>query len=196
MEYFTFIISIVISGIITDNIVLSQSLGICPFLGVSKKMNSAVGMGLAVTFVITVASCVCYVLYTFVLDALNLTYLSTLLFILVIASLVQLIDIVLKKFSPSLYSSLGVYLALITTNCAVLGTANSTVAQGYDFFQTFICGISVGLGFTLALVLMAGLREKQERGGVPKPFKGFPIALITAGIMAMAFYGFTGLSFV
>lgn len=196
MEYFTFIISIVISGIITDNIVLSQSLGICPFLGVSKKMNSAVGMGLAVTFVITVASCVCYVLYTFVLDTLNLTYLSTLLFILVIASLVQLIDIVLKKFSPSLYSSLGVYLALITTNCAVLGTANSTVAQGYDFFQTFICGISVGLGFTLALVLMAGLREKQERGGVPKPFKGFPIALITAGIMAMAFYGFTGLSFV
>lgn len=196
MEYFTFIITIVVSGIITDNIVLSQSLGICPFLGVSKKMNSAVGMGLAVTFVITVASCVCYVLYTFVLETLELTYLSTLLFILVIASLVQLTDIILKKFSPSLYSSLGVYLALITTNCAVLGTANSTVAQGYDFFQTFVCGMAVGLGFTLALVLMAGLREKQERGGVPKYFKGFPIALITAGIMAMAFYGFTGLSFV
>ncbi len=196
MDYFVTIVSIVISGILTNNIVLNQSLGICPFLGVSKKTQSAIGMGLAVTFVITVASCVCWILFTFVLDPLGIAYLSTIAFILVIASLVQLLDIVLKKLSPSLYSSLGVYLALITTNCTVLGTANSVVSQGLDFFQTLVTGISIGLGFTVALILMAGIREKQSLYEAPKPFAGFPIALVTAGIMAMAFYGFSGLSFV
>ena len=195
MEYFIGIVSILISGILTNNIVLNQSLGMCPFLGVSKKMQSAVGMGLAVTFVIAVASCVCWLLYTFVLEPLSIEYLSTILFILVIASLVQLLDIVLKKLSPMLYSSLGVYLALITTNCAVLGTANSVVSQGLDFFQTLVTGIAIGLGFTVALILMAGIREKQSLYEIPKPFRGFPIALVTAGIMAMAFYGFNGLSF-
>lgn len=195
MDYFLAIVSIVVSGVLTNNIVLNQSIGICPFLGVSKKMQSSIGMGFAVTMVIAVASCVCWILYTFVLYPLSLTYLSTLVFILVIASLVQLIDIVLKKLSPTLYSSLGVYLALITTNCAVLGTANAVIASGYDIFQTFVSGVFVGLGFTLALILMAGLREKQDRCLIAKPFKGFPIALITAGIMAMAFYGFSGLSF-
>ncbi len=195
MDYFIAIVSIVVSGILTDNIVLSQSLGICPFLGVSKKTQSAVGMGLAVTFVISVAACVCWILYTFVLDPLSIGYLSTIIFILVIASLVQLLDIVLKKLSPSLYASLGVYLALITTNCTVLGTANSVISQGLDFFQTLVTGISTGLGFTVALILMAGIREKQALYDIPKPFVGFPIALVTAGIMAMAFYGFSGLSF-
>ena len=195
MEYFIGIVSILISGILTNNIVLNQSLGMCPFLGVSKKMQSAVGMGLAVTFVIAVASCVCWLLYTFVLEPLSIAYLSTIVFILVIASLVQLLDLVLKKLSPMLYSSLGVYLALITTNCAVLGTANSVVSQGLDFFQTLVTGIAIGLGFTVALILMAGIREKQSLYEIPKPFRGFPIALVTAGIMAMAFYGFNGLSF-
>lgn len=195
MDYFLGIISIIVSGTLTNNIVLNQSLGICPFLGVSKKTQSAVGMGLAVTFVISVSSCVCWLLYTFVLEPLNIGYLSTIAFILVIASLVQLLDIVLKKLSPTLYSSLGVYLALITTNCAVLGTANSVVSQGLDFFQTLITGMSIGIGFTLALILMAGIREKQALYDVPRPFRGFPIALIAAGIMAMAFYGFSGLSF-
>ena len=195
VEYFIGIVSILISGILTNNIVLNQSLGMCPFLGVSKKMQSAVGMGLAVTFVIAVASCVCWLLYTFVLEPLSIAYLSTIVFILVIASLVQLLDIVLKKLSPMLYSSLGVYLALITTNCAVLGTANSVVSQGLDFFQTLVTGIAIGLGFTVALILMAGIREKQSLYEIPKPFRGFPIALVTAGIMAMAFYGFNGLSF-
>ena len=195
MEYFIGIVSILISGILTNNIVLNQSLGMCPFLGVSKKMQSAVGMGLAVTFVIAVASCVCWLLYTFVLEPLYIAYLSTIVFILVIASLVQLLDIVLKKLSPMLYSSLGVYLALITTNCAVLGTANSVVSQGLDFFHTLVTGIAIGLGFTVALILMAGIREKQSLYEIPKPFRGFPIALVTAGIMAMAFYGFNGLSF-
>ncbi|MCI9031581.1 MAG: electron transport complex subunit RsxA [Clostridia bacterium] len=190
----TAIISIVISGIITDNIIFSQTLGICPFLGVSKKLDSAVGMGLAVTFVIVLSSVVCHFLYM-LLELLELTYLQTILFILIIAALVQLLDIVLKRVSPSLYTSLGVYLALITTNCAVLGTANSVVANGYGLLETFIAALSVGLGFTLALILMAGVREKVARSSIPKPFHGFPIALIIAGIMAMAFYGFGGLSF-
>lgn len=196
MDYFIATVSIIISGILTNNIVLNQSLGICPFLGVSKKTQSSVGMGLAVTFVIAIASSVCWLLYTFILDPLSIGYLSTIVFILVIASLVQLLDIVLKKLSPTLYNSLGVYLALITTNCAVLGTANSVIAQGLDFFQSLVTGISIGLGFTVALILMAGIREKQALYNIPKPFIGFPIALVTAGIMAMAFYGFSGLSFV
>ncbi len=193
--YLSTLITIVVAGILTNNIVLNQSIGICPFLGVSKKTESAVGMGIAVTFVITISSVVCYLLYYYVLTPLKLEYLQTITFILIIAALVQMLDIVIKKFSPSLYQALGVYLALITTNCAVLGTANNVITAGYDLLQTFVSALCVGLGFTLALILMSGIREKVEVSPVPKPFKGLPIALIIAGIMALAFAGFAGLSF-
>lgn len=183
------IITIVISAILTDNIVLSKTLGICPLLGTSKKTDSAVGMGLAVTFVITVSSIVCYGLFQ-LLSAWNLVYLQTIVFILVIASLVQLLDIVLKRFSPTLYNSLGIYLALITTNCTVLGSANLVVDYGYNLLETFIFGFFTGIGFTMVLILMAGIREKLARANIPAPFVGFPIALIIAGILAMAFSGF------
>lgn len=189
------IITIVVAGILTNNIILSQSVGICPFLGVSKKLNSSIGMGMAVTFVITVASIVCFFLYHYVLVPLNMTYLQTITFILIIASLVQLLDIVLKKTSPALYTSLGVYLALITTNCAVLFTANAGITAEYNLLYTFINALCVGLGFTLALVLMAGIRERLEHVHIPKFFQGFPIALIIAGLMSLAFMGFGGLSF-
>lgn len=192
---FTAILSIVLAGLITNNIVLVQSIGICPFLGVSRKTDSAIGMGVAVTFVLVIASLVCWLLYYYLLVTLQIEYLQTIVFILIIAVLVQLLDIVLKKLSPSLYNSLGVYLALITTNCAVLGTANNVISQGYDLVTTVIHSLAVGLGFTLALILMAGIREKMEVGNVPKYFKGLPIALITAGIMAMAFAGLGGLTF-
>jgi electron transport complex protein RnfA len=194
MEYASVIITIVIAGVLTNNIVLVQSIGICPFLGVSKKTDSAVGMGLAVTFVIAIASVVCYILYYYVLVPLGLEYLQTITFILIIAALVQLLDIVIKKFSPALYTSLGVYLALITTNCAVLGTANAVITANYDLFQTFMSAVSIGLGFLLALILMAGIRGRVEISPVPKPFRGLPIALIIAGLMALAFSGFAGLS--
>ena len=191
----TLLLSVVISGIITNNIVLVQSLGICPCLGVSKKLDSGLGMGLAVTFVLVISSLVCYLLYYFVLIPLGYVYLQTIVFILIIAVLVQLLDIVLKKVSPSLYNSLGVYLALITTNCAVLGTANNVISYGYDILTTVVHSISVGLGFTLALLVMGGIRERMEISRIPKFFKGLPIALITAGIMAMAFSGLGGLTF-
>ncbi len=187
------IIMIVVSAILTENIVLVKTLGICPLLGVSKKTDSAIGMGLAVTFVITIANVVCYALYQ-LLDVLNIQYLQTITFILVIASLVQLLDIVLKRFLPSLYDSLGIYLALITTNCAVLGAANTLVSQGYNLLESFIFGLSTGLGFTLVLIIMSGIREKFTSAKIPKPFIGFPIALITAGLIAMAFGGFGGFS--
>jgi electron transport complex protein RnfA len=192
---FTSILSLVIAGLITNNIVLVRSIGICPFLGVSKKLDSSVGMGAAVTFVLVLSSVVCYLLYHFVLVPLEYEYLQTIVFILIIAVLVQLLDIVLKRISPSLYNSLGVYLALITTNCAVLGTANDVIANGYNLLETVIQSVSVGLGFTLALVLMAGIREKMELSKIPKPFQGLPIALITAGIMAIAFAGLGGMTF-
>ena len=152
-------------------------------------------MGAAVTFVLVLSSVVCYLLYHFVLVPLEYEYLQTIVFILIIAVLVQLLDIVLKRISPSLYNSLGVYLALITTNCAVLGTANDVIANGYNLLETVIQSVSVGLGFTLALVLMAGIREKMELSKIPKPFQGLPIALITAGIMAIAFAGLGGMTF-
>lgn len=188
------IITIIISAILTDNIVLSKTLGICPLLGTSKKTDSAVGMGLAVTFVITVSGLVCYGLFQLLL-AWDIVYLQTMVFILVIASLVQLLDIVLKRFSPTLYNSLGIYLALITTNCAVLGSANMVVDQGYNLIETFVFGFFTGIGFTMVLILMSGIREKLERARIPKPFAGFPIALVIAGILAMAFSGFTGFQF-
>lgn len=188
------IITIIISAILTDNIVLSKTLGICPLLGTSKKTDSAVGMGLAVTFVITVSGLVCYGLFQLLLTW-DIVYLQTIVFILVIASLVQLLDIVLKRFSPTLYNSLGIYLALITTNCAVLGSANMVVDQGYNLIETFVFGFFTGIGFTMVLILMSGIREKLERARIPKPFAGFPIALVIAGILAMAFSGFTGFQF-
>ncbi len=191
----TEIITIIVAGIITNNIVLNQSIGICPFLGVSKKIQSGVGMGMAVTFVLAVSAVVCYFLYHYILVPLGIEYLQTITFILIIAALVQMLDIVLKKTSPALYTSLGVYLALITTNCAVLFTANYGITQNYDLLYTFINAVCVGLGFTLALILMAGIRERLERADIPKAFRGFPIALIIAGIMSLAFTGFTGLSF-
>ncbi len=184
------IVSIVIAGLITNNIVLVQSWGMCPYLGVSKKTNSAVGMGLAVTFVITLSSIICWLLYNYMLVPLKLEYLQTIVFILIIAVLVQIIDIVLKKFSPSLYNALGVYLALITTNCAVLSTANNSINS--DFITMLVTAITTGLGFLLALILMAGIREKSELSKTPKIFQGFSIALIIAAIMAMAFQGFSG----
>lgn len=189
------IITIIVAGIITNNIVLNQSIGICPFLGVSKKIQSGVGMGMAVTFLLAVSAVVCYFLYHYILVPLGIEYLQTITFILIIAALVQMLDIVLKKTSPALYTSLGVYLALITTNCAVLFTANYGITQNYDLLYTFINAVCVGLGFTLALILMAGIRERLERADIPKAFRGFPIALIIAGIMSLAFTGFTGLSF-
>lgn len=189
------IISIVIAGMITNNIVLVQSIGICPFLGVSKKLDSSIGMGMAVTFVLVIASAVCYILYYYVLVPLEITYLQTIVFILIIAVLVQLLDIVLKRLSPALYDSLGVYLALITTNCAVLGTANVVISKAMSFGIAIVHSVSIGLGFTLALVLMAGIREKMTTAGIPKYFRGLPIALITAGIMALAFAGLSGLTF-
>lgn len=189
------IISIFIAGLLTNNVVLKQSWGICPFLGVSKKTNSAVGMGLAVTFVTTVASIVVYVIFNFVLAPLELEYLRTIVFILVIAALVQLLEIVIKKFSPTLYNSLGIYLALITTNCAVLLVANDNTDLGYNFVQSVVNGFAVGLGFTLALILMAGVRERLEKADVPKSLQGFPIALLAAAVMALAFFGFEGFRF-
>ena len=191
MEYFV----IIIASIFVNNVVLSQFLGICPFLGVSKKTETALGMGMAVTFVLAVSAVVCYFLYHYILVPLGIEYLQTITFILIIAALVQMLDIVLKKTSPALYTSLGVYLALITTNCAVLFTANYGITQNYDLLYTFINAVCVGLGFTLALILMAGIRERLERADIPKAFRGFPIALIIAGIMSLAFTGFTGLSF-
>ncbi len=188
------IITIVLSAVLTENIVLSKTLGICPLLGTSKKTDSAVGMGLAVTFVITVSSVVCYGLFQ-LLSLWNIVYLQTIVFILVIASLVQLLDIVLKRFSPTLYNSLGIYLAHITTNCTVLGTANLVIDKGYNLLETFVFGFFTGIGFTMVLILMSGIREKLNRAHIPAPFAGFPIALIIAGILAMAFAGFSGFAF-
>ena len=188
------ILILMFSAILIENYIFSKFLGICPFLGVSDKPSTAVGMGFAVTFVLAISTVVCYFLYQ-LLVALGYEYLQTILFILIIAALVQLLDIVLKKISPSLYNALGVYLALITTNCCVLGTANNVITNGYDLVTGLIHAIAIGLGFTLALVLMAGVRSKTERSDCPKSFKGLPLALITAGIMSMAFAGFAGLSF-
>lgn len=185
---------IIVSGIFVNNFVLSQFLGICPFLGVSKKTDTAIGMGLAVIFVMAMASLATFILNKYVLIALNLEYLQTIAFILVIAGLVQLVEIVLKKFSPGLYSALGVYLPLITTNCAVLGVAMVNVEEeAYTLLAAFMNGIFSGVGFMLAIVLLAGIREKLANADVPETFKGFPITLIAASIMSMAFVAFSGM---
>ena len=175
--------------------VLSQFLGLCPFLGVSRNIKTAAGMGAAVVFVITVSSALTSLLYTGVLTPLGLTYLNTIVFILVIAALVQLVEMALKKLSHGLYSALGVYLPLITTNCAVLGVALTNVQNGYGLLMSVMAGFGTALGFAIAIVIMAGLREKMAHNDVPKAFQGMPIVLVTAGLMAIAFSGFSGLQF-
>ena len=176
-----------------NNVVLSQFLGLCAFLGVSKKMDTAAGMGGAVIFVITISSFVTALIYKFLLLPLNVTYLQTIVFILVIAALVQFVEMFLKKSSPSLYNALGVYLPLITTNCAVLGVALINVQKSYGIVESMVNGLATAVGFTIAIVLMAGIREKTEYNNVPESFKGSPIVLLTACLMAIAFFGFSSL---
>ena len=188
------IISVMFAAVLSQNIVLSQYQGICPFLGVSKKISSAAGMGFAVIFVMAVSSVFTWLVYNYVLVPLGLDYLYTMAFILVIASLVQITEMVVKRYSPTLYSALGVYLPLITTNCAILGTANSAVVfSSYTFVETFAVSVATGVGFLLAIVLLACVRLKTDRADIPKCFKGFPITLVTAAIMALAFAGFAGI---
>ena len=187
------LLMIAVGSALVNNVVLSQFLGLCPFLGVSKRINTAAGMGTAVIFVITLASAVTGAIYQFILMPLDVTYLQTIVFILIIAALVQFVEMVLKKYLPSLYKALGVYLPLITTNCAVLGVALNNVKKSYDIFSGVVNGFATALGFTIAIVIMAGLREKMEYNDVPKSFQGMPIVLVTAGLMAIAFFGFSGL---
>ena len=195
------LIQISVGAILINNIVLARMLGLCPFLGVSKKLSSAFGMGMAVIFVMGIASVFTWCVDTFVLVPYDLSYLQTIIFILVIASLVQMVEMVLQKFSPVLYESLGIYLPLITTNCAVLAVAlintriNPYTGQGFTFLEAFVNGITSGIGFTVALVLMAGIREKLDLAHVWKPLEGLPIAFISAGLIALAFLGFIGLGF-
>ena len=189
MEYFV----IIISSIFVNNIVLSQFLGICPFLGVSGKVSTSLGMGAAVTFVLAIASIAAYLIQYHILVPLHIEYMQTIVFILVIAALVQMVEIMLKKVSPALYQALGIFLPLSTTNCAVLGVAILLVQKEYNLGEAVVYAVAVAVGFTLALVLFAGLRERLELENVPKALQGVPIALITAGILAMAFMGFSGL---
>lgn len=187
------LIIIAIGSALVNNVVLSQFLGLCPFLGVSKKTDTAAGMGAAVIFVITLSSFVTSVLYQFLLVPLGLEYLQTIAFILIIAALVQFVEMFLKKSIPSLYQSLGVYLPLITTNCAVLGVALINVQENYNILEGTINGLATAVGFTIAIVILAGLREKIEYNDIPKPFQGFPIVLLTSALMAIAFIGFSGI---
>ena len=190
----TALILTIISTALINNVVLSQFMGLCPFLGVSKKTNTAAGMGAAVMFVITIASFITSMLYKYVLDtSLNLIYLETIVFILVIAALVQIVEMIIKKISPALYQSLGVYLPLITTNCAVLGVALTNVQNGYDILTSTIAGFGTAAGFAIAILIMAGVRERCEHNNIPKAFQGMPIVLITAGLMSIAFFGFKSL---
>ena len=187
------IFTILISTILVNNYVFAKFLGICPFLGVSGKMETATGMGVAVTFVTTLAGIVTYILQKYVLDSLGLGYLQTIVFILVIASLVQFVEMAIKKMSPTLYNALGVYLPLITTNCIVLGVSILNIQEGYTLIETITSSVGAALGFFLALVLMAGLREKLELADIPEALEGFPITLIATGLMSIAFSGFGGL---
>ena len=184
---------IAIGSALVNNVVLSQFLGLCPFLGVSKKMDTAAGMGGAVIFVLTLSSVCTSLIYKFILVKTGMEYLQTIVFILVIAALVQLVEMFLKKTIPALYKSLGVYLPLITTNCAVLGVALLNVQNDYNVLEGTVNGFATAVGFTIAIVLMAGLREKIEYNDIPKPFQGMPIVLLTAGLMSIAFFGFSGL---
>ena len=193
MDSITNLLSITLGAILVNNFIFSQFLGCCPFLGVSKKVDTAVGMGVAVTFVMGLASAVCFVVNKYILIPLDLAYMQTVAFILVIASLVQFIEMFLQKAMPALYTALGVYLPLITTNCAVLGVVLLNVQNGYNFIESVVYGITGGLGFLLAIVLFASIRERLVFADYPKCWDGFPIALITAGLMALAVMGFSGL---
>ena len=194
MEQITNLLAITLGAILANNFIFSQFLGICPFLGVSKKVDTAVGMGVAVTFVMGLASAITWLVNTFILIPFDLGYMQTVAFILVIASLVQFIEMFLQKSMPSLYTAPGVYLPLITTNCAVLGVALLNIQNNYNFISSVVYGITGGLGFLLAIVLFAGVRERNVFADCPKCFEGFPIALVTAGLMALSFMGFSGLS--
>lgn len=194
MENFKLLIFILMSSILVNNYVLSKFLGICPFLGVSKKLNSAVGMGIAVIFVMVMATAVTYPIQVFVLDKLGLGYMQTIVFILIIAALVQFTEMALKKFLPSLHKSLGVYLPLITTNCAVLGVTIQNISDGYNFLQSMVSSLGCGLGFLLAMVLFSGVRAKIVESEIPESFKGLPVTLISASFVSMAFIGFGGIA--
>lgn len=192
---FAEIMSLAIGAILVNNVLLSQFLGICSFVGVSKKRSSALGMGVAVLFVLILSSLVTWCLYNYILVPFKVTFLSTIVFILVIATLVQLVEMIIKKYIPGLYKVLGIYLPLITTNCAILGVANFVnVGQNYDLIQTLVYSISIGLGYILVMFIFSGIREKIEIAPIPKPFKGVAIAFIIAGFMAMAFAGFGGIA--
>ena len=193
MEQITNLLAITLGAILANNFIFSQFLGICPFLGVSKKVDTAVGMGIAVTFVMGLASAITWAVNQFILVPFDLGYMQTVAFILVIAALVQFIEMFLQKSMPSLYTALGVYLPLITTNCAVLGVALLNIQNNYNFISSVVYGITGGLGFLLAIVLFASIRERLVFADYPKSFDGFPIALVTAGLMALAFMGFSGL---
>lgn len=193
MEGISGILLLLLSSILVNNFILSRFLGICPFLGVSKRVETALGMGFAVTFVMALASVITYLVQVYLLVPFGIEYMQTIAFILVIAALVQLVEMALQKLVPSLYLALGVYLPLITTNCAVLGVAILNINENYDLLQSLVNGIGGALGFTLAIVLFAGIRERLELANIPEPLKGFPIALISAGLMAIAFLGFSGL---
>lgn len=188
------IISILIAALFTENFVMVKFLGICPFLGVSKKTETAMGMGMAVTFVMALSSMITYLVNHYLLEPFQLEYLQTIVFILIIAGLVQFVELFVKKSMPALYNALGIYLPLITTNCAVLGVALLNVQYGYNFLYSLLYGTFSALGFSLAIVLFSGVREYISEQSVPEPFRGFPIALISAGLMAIAFMGFSGFS--
>ncbi len=190
---FTAILSIALGAILIENFILVKFLGICPFMGVSKKMDTAIGMGFAVIFVMGLASAICWIVNKYLLVALHLEYMQTLAYILVIAALVQLVEMFLRKSVPSLYTALGIYLPLITTNCAVLGVALLNTQNGYGFIESVVYGITGGVGFLMAIVLFASVRERNQYADYPKAFEGFPIALISAGLIALAFMGFSGL---
>ncbi len=190
---FTSLLSIALAAILVNNFVLSQFLGICPFMGVSKKVDTALGMGMAVIFVMGVAAAVCYPINRYLLEANNLVFMQTVTYILVIASLVQFVEMFLQKAMPALYEALGVYLPLITTNCAVLGVVLQNTQKTYSFIESVVYGVTGGIGFLLAIVLFASVRERMEFAEYPKNFEGFPIALVTASLLALAFMGFSGL---
>ena len=192
MNVFTKILIEVLAASLVNNVVLSRFLGLCPFLGVSRKTSTAVGMGTSVTIVVTISSAVTYAINKFLLIPLNLTYLRTIVYILIIAALVQSIEIIIRKKIPSLYNALGVYLPLITTNCAVLGVCIDSAQKSMTFLETMVYSVGTAVGFLIAIVLMSGIREKLEFCNVPKTFRGMPIVLVIAGLMAIAFYGFTG----
>ena len=194
MDYVKSLLGILIAAVLTENFILVKFYGICPFMGVSKKIDTALGMGMAVTFVMALASAACWAVNEFLLIPLDLGYMQTVAFILVIASIVQVVEMFLKKSIPALYKALGIFLPLITTNCAVLGVALVNVQEGYDFLRSVINGACGGLGFTLAIVLFASVRERVDKANCPACFKGYPLALISAGLIALAFMGFSGLT--